>query len=334
MGSEIGNSTTDVVERLKKEYRGYSFFQLIQILQRLYPENSEIGGLGPASKEKIHFRAHPSLAFPVADVQNIEFKGNKKVDVEVNFLGIIGPSTPLPLFYTEDILFSEEKDNAIRCFLDFFHHRMVSLFFRSWQKYRYMVRYQKGATDSVSNYLFSLLGVGAKEFREFSRVRWNRLLPFVGLLSMKSRSERTLRTVLSYYFENIPIELMECTGKMVTIDMSQRSQLGLVNTILGTTASLGPKVFDRSSSYKLQLGPLDYEHYRNFLPFGKYYEELRELVNFVVSDQYAFDIELRLKGGQIPLLTLDNQNPCQLGCSAWLGERIDEEAVITQVGNA
>lgn len=333
MGSEIGYSTSDVVEKLEKEYRGYSFFQLLQVLQRLYPDNSEIGGLGPVQKEKIRFKAHASLAFPVADVQSLEFKKDR-VDIEVNFLGIVGPSTPLPLYYTENILFSDEKENAIQCFLDFFHHRMISLFYRTWQKYRYMVRYQKGATDSVSNYLYSLLGVGAKEFREFSNVRWNRLLPFVGLLAMKSRSERTLRTVLSYYFEDIPIELIECTGRMATIDMSQRSQLGLVNTMLGTTASLGPKVFDRSSSYKLVLGPLDFEHYRNFLPFGKYHEELRELVKFVVSDQYAFDIELKLKGGQIPLLTLHNDNPLQLGCSAWLGERIDEEAVTTQVGYA
>ena len=50
----------------------------------------------------------------------------------------------LPYCYTELILERlREKDTSFASFLDIFNHRMISLFYRAWEKYRFPVTYYR-----------------------------------------------------------------------------------------------------------------------------------------------------------------------------------------------
>ena len=52
----------------------------------------------------------------------------------INFMGLVGPSGVLPLYYTELIVERiRQKDRAMLNFLDIFHHRMTSLFYQAWE---------------------------------------------------------------------------------------------------------------------------------------------------------------------------------------------------------
>ena len=88
----------------------------------------------------------PSLAFPAAEIQRLELPeddaGQPRMDV--NFLGLTGPQGVLPIYYTQ--LIAERarlRDTAIRDFLDIFNHRMISLFYRAWEKYRFPIGYER-----------------------------------------------------------------------------------------------------------------------------------------------------------------------------------------------
>jgi type VI secretion system protein ImpH len=49
-----------------------------------------------------------------------------------------GPSGVLPYNYTELVIDRlRNKDRALAEFLDIFHHRMISLFYQAWEKYRF-----------------------------------------------------------------------------------------------------------------------------------------------------------------------------------------------------
>ena len=66
----------------------------------------------------------------------------------VNFMGLTGPLGILPYSYTEFMLERmRAKDSSLQDFLDIFNHRMISFFYRAWEKYRFPVTYCLGDED-------------------------------------------------------------------------------------------------------------------------------------------------------------------------------------------
>src|SRR5205085_4597393 len=117
--------------------------------------------------------------------------------ITVTFLGLYGSVSPLPIFYAEDILQSDEEPNPVREFLDVFHHRLISMFYRAWLKYRYHEQFSLNGLDLFSLRLFSLMGLGAQELRDVSGLPNTRLLRYVGLFNQKPRSACALEGLIS-----------------------------------------------------------------------------------------------------------------------------------------
>ena len=100
--------------------------------------------------------------------------------MQVNFFGLTGPSGVLPRHYT-DLLMRIQRDvkhpekSALREWFDLFTHRLLSLFFRSWEKYRFFVSYERGQytqqpPDPFTHCLLSLSGLGMGSLRNRIRV--------------------------------------------------------------------------------------------------------------------------------------------------------------------
>src|SRR5947199_9804372 len=80
--------------------------------------------------------------------------------MKVNFMGLSSPTGVLPTPYTELIIErAQKKDNGFRDFLDIFNHRLISLFYRAWEKYRFFVRYERHEADSLTPLLMSFEGI-------------------------------------------------------------------------------------------------------------------------------------------------------------------------------
>jgi len=338
METQDGQSAAHVIEQLLSDAKSFNFFQLIALVNKVYPDAAPIGQMGPFRQEPVRFRANASLAFPVSDVEALtqpEPQAHESMPsllCTVNFLGLYGPASPIPSFYTEDILTKYEEENNARHFLDIFHHRFISYFYRSWEKYRYETYYQPGGTDEFSRYLFSLCGLGTKDITKNQDLKWDRLLSLVGLLSMRSRSAHVIAQIISEYFGGIPVHIEEFIKQKMAIDQTQRNALGRVNCELGMDMMLGSQVENISGKFRVHIGPVDFPTYSLLSPGTSEHRALRQLVDMVVTDPLDYDIEVSVVGkGLIPAI-LGTQQPAKLGYDAWLGLPSEHQYTISQTG--
>lgn len=341
MATEDRPATGDVGAELLGDVldhgRHYDFFQAVRLLLATRPSAVAPGGQGPLSKEAVRFRANPSLGFPSSDIDAIRHDprtdaGFPPLAMTVNFLGLIGPASPLPAYYTEEVIRSDSDTAVGQQFFDIFHHRFISFVYRSWEKYRYYLQYRSGARDPFSNRMFALIGLGHERLRQGSSLDWARLLPYLGLLGMNVRSASLLSGVVSHYFGNVPVRVQEYVRHKTVIDPIQRNRLGMANCTLGESSLLGEKVYDVNTKFRLHIGPLNFADYREFLPGGGYGAALRELVSFTLVDKFEYDVALVLAAQDVSRTTLAKDNPCRLGYSTWLGEMRAGEVTVVQAG--
>src|SRR5262249_4364848 len=145
----------------------FGFFQAIRLLERLCPDRKPVGRFVNPSEEVAHFGANPSLAFPASEIQSLEASPGQPARMTVNFMGLTGPLTALPQWYT--VLVADRlraNDKALRDFLDIFNHRFISLFYQAWEKYRFPISYERGELDRFSHLLPDLIGMGTRGLQD------------------------------------------------------------------------------------------------------------------------------------------------------------------------
>jgi len=214
-----------------------------------------------------------------------------------------------------------------------------------WKKYRYRASFQSGALDPFSSQLFALIGLGGEEIRRARELNWKRLLPYLGLLSLRAHSAALIEAVLRYYFKHAELTIEQCIERHVDILDEQRNRLGQANSMLGEDLVLGESVRDRSGKFRIHIRELesvrdrsgkfrihirelDWQRFHEFLPIGFGYQPLCALVRFTLRDPLDYDIRLTLRQEQIRELRIGEQNACRLGWTSWLG-RETADGVVT-----
>ena len=197
-----------------------------------------------------------------------------------------------------------------------------------WRKYRYRASFQSGAIDPFSSQLFALIGLGGDEIRKAKELNWKRLLPYLGLLSLRAHSAALIEAVLRYYFKHEDLVIEQCIERRVEILDEQRNRLGRDNSVLGEDLVLGERVRDRSGKFRIHITQLDWQRFHEFLPIGFGYQPLCALVRFTLRDPLDYDIRLVLRQEEIRELRIGEQNACRLGWTSWLG-REKADGVVT-----
>ncbi len=333
METESREPRTGLAALLFDEAFRFDFFQAVRIIERLYPERKPVGHSGNHPQhEAVRFRTYPSLAFPPSQIYEITDPDGRTeiplqpettppIEMTVAFMGLTGPLGVLPHYYTE--LLSErarQKDKRLWDFLDLFNHRIISLFYRAWEKYRFPVGYERDRSDDFTEYLFNIIGLGGVEMRgDQLYVPDEVLIYYGGLITQHPRSATAVEAILGDYF-NIPVTVQQFQGQWLDLDEEDYTRLGEANHALGMTTIAGTRVWDYQSKFRLKFGPLTIKQFRSFLPVGWFFKPLIEMVRFLVGLEFDFDIQLVLRAPDIPacqLLIGDAAQP-RLGWTSWL----------------
>ncbi len=322
--------------------RRVGFYRAIEILERA-TKGPRIGDYGPVNEESIRFRHDPSLSFATSDVSTITARPRRAgetgdgveepvYEITTTFLGLTGTVSPLPTYIVEEVLHEGDERPAQREFLDVFHHRVLSLFYRAHARYSFTSDYLSGSTDAWSRRSLALAGIDTYEDQPPPvNLTLTRLLRLAPLLSTRARTAQGLIAAVSDVMEEVligaPVAVEQFVGRWVSIEERQLLRLGIANTTLGVDATVGRRVFDRGGKFRLVLGPLKRKAFQQFLPGGPGLAQIKELVTFYVRDPLEFDLELILAPGETPSLRLSSSaaGASRLGLDSWVTVGADRE---------
>ena len=301
MASELGM-------RLRREPFRFDFFQAVRLLERLIPDKPPVGKFENPAKEPVHFGAQPSLAFPASQIQEMDWPESGPAQMTVNFMGLTGPEGVLPNPYTS-LLIERLRfgDTSPRDFFDIFNHRIISLFYQAWRKYRFDVAYEHGERNRFSHDLLSLVGLGTEGLQDRQSIPDDALLYYSGLLGQRPRSAQALKQILADYFD-VPVEIEQFAGGWYHLDSPTQCCLdegASDSERLGAGAVVGDEIWTQQSRVRVVLGPLSRERYMDFLPQGSCWQPLRAWVQFFANGEFDFEVKLVLDREMVP--------PCELG---------------------
>lgn len=259
------------------------------------------------------------------------------IDITPAFMGLLGVNGTLPLYYTEMLAQRElyQKDHAARAFMDVFSHRAVSLFYQAWRKHRLPFQFEADQRNRFLPLVLSIAGVGQKGLR-------NRLNPgeggvadealayYAGALQQRALSARQLQQLLQHYLA-VPVRIEQFVGRWYQLPEAGRFYLGqmpggqaglgrssgVLNGVLGKSAMLGERVWQRDLRLRVVLGPLDHGKFRRFLPGGPGARALKELLTMLSGVSLEYEINLRLQREDVQGVTLDSSRAASGGCLGW-----------------
>lgn len=325
---EVGKELAGNSDFLPEKVRSYNFYQLVELLLRIKeqdPESDDWEG-----HCKLLFSAHPGLGFAASDVSALQTLGPDRLRLETTFFGMSGAQSPLPGFLLEQIA-TESETGLRKPFIDFFNHRLITLVYRVWRKYRYYVRFREGASDSFSAQLFALVGLADEQLRGETPINWCKMLSYAGMLAGRSRSPQVVSGIIAHCFDLEEVSIRQWELRHVAIGQDQKMCLGMANASLGEDSVIGDHVADRMGKFVICINGLSLARFRDFLPSGKEHQPLLTLVQFILREQMAFDLELGLKGDEVSAMRLDSQRCSALGWSSFTGHVSKKRCVRIQI---
>jgi type VI secretion system protein ImpH len=210
------------------------------------------------------------------------------------------------------------RDSALVDFLDLFHHRLISLFYQAWRKYRFTVAAEEHGPDGLRDHLLDLIGLGIDSSRNRLPLPDEALAFRAGLLIAQPRCASSLQQLLEDYFA-ASAEVEQFVGGWYTLAEPDRCAVGADDDPANTLgcAVVGEEIWDAQARIRIRLGPLRRAQYDTFLPGGRGHRELAALLRFFSHDQFDVELQLVLAADDVPGVRLGDDS-LQLGWSSWI----------------
>jgi len=315
-----------VSEALFAEPQRYEFFQAVRLHQRARP-GAELGAGDDPRRETLRFSAEVSLAFPPSDIRSLTPATQPDAPdvMEVRFMGVATPASfgSLPTPYAEAVLADLRAGHgAAKAFYDLFNHRLIALFYRAWAKYRPEIAYETapaGRTTPFERAVFALTGIGERTGAAPLPFDGRALVHRARALRRRGASAEGLAELIEDYFA-LPAVVRAYDLRSYQLADGERTRLGRQASHLGESCTLGGRVELAQHAFRLCLGPLGAERFRDFLPSGGGYAALLALTRLAVGPEYDVAIELELAAGEAFTCRLGGPRTGdgRLGWSAWL----------------
>jgi type VI secretion system protein ImpH len=308
------------VSAAKPQTPGTLFREVWRIERQIRSDRSayhRVGHDGWPSQELVRFRTSQHLGFAGRDV--VQAEGHRKddgylaSDLTVNTLGLTGARGALPAHYTELVLAQlKARAPALRDFLDLFNHRLLSLFYRSWEKTQPAVHQERNEEDPFSVILKALTG---------ARADWE--IYYGAAIGRGARSAAAVAAILKD-LTGMPVEIRTLQGGWEALASEDQSQLpgpglpGGRHARLGQ-AMLGSRVWIADQKAEIIFYPGDSEQLLSLLPNGSFSSAVAHIVRRLVGGQIQLKYKLVVAAFDLTGVRLGRQG--SLGGNSFINAR-------------
>jgi type VI secretion system protein ImpH len=305
---------------LEEQVTRMDFYQVLRLIENANVLLPRIGTSLRPRDDAVRFGQDPALIFHptmLGHYKRADSAGRARL--AVNFFGLLGANGAMPVHITEYVRdrLRHGNDRTLLAFLDVFHHRMLSLFYRARAAAEPVISLDRADGDRFSVFVGSMFGIGAPALRDRDEIGDFAKLHFAGLLANKTRPAAGLETILCEYFK-LPVRVEQFVGHWMRMPADIHSRLGSGENSnrLGSSLVLGTSVWDCQHKFRLVIGPVDYRDYQRFLPGGASMRRLLAWVKNYVGLTLDWDVRVVLKKEEVPPLRLGGET--RMGWSTWL----------------
>lgn len=313
-GRTTTNPAGDVSRDLLFGARSFSFYQAMRLLRH---------GLRSGKEKDSDIRIRPklALAFPPGDIDRIDRIDNDDqtyFQITATFLGLYGAASPLPTFYTEDLISEQSEDESVsRDFLDIIHQRLYKLVYQGWLKYRQYLQVVEDKNALNLERLYCLVGLGTRALQNEREDNY-RLLRYIGLLTQFPRSAMGLKSLLTDALSGLPLTVIPCISRTARIPLDQQCRLGVSGSMMGMDSYMGEEIEDRMGKLGIRIGPLEQADFLRFTPGNEGYERLVSLTAIYLTDPLVLEVELVLAANEAETVCLGDPIRATLGVTTWV----------------
>lgn len=322
------------------------FYQLVRLLERYLTADSDgrlpsVGRNATDEDPLIRFRAdtagHARSSSVRPPARMPDARHDPPAEVTTSFLSLLGATGVLPHDYTVLILERVRAgDTAMRDYLNVFHQRVTELAYQVWERSRPEIAWERikstqlqrsdpaSQQDSFTEMLLSLIGRPDRHTDEqelqarqyYSACYSNTRRPVLALEAMLAESFQVPVCVRQFHPRKVLLQQEEQTR------LPARPQPGNGQPRLGHGAIMGSRISIIQTRLLIRLGPLDYHQFCDFLPNGRSYQPLRNLIRSFVGLECELEVELHPDPRQTPELRLGHRGQSsRMGWNSWLGGR-------------
>jgi type VI secretion system protein ImpH len=319
MAESHREKTRSIANEIAADPFKFDFFRAVRLLEANNPDRPRVGYAVRLEEDFLRFCQNPSLAFASSTLQGLKETEPDVYKLFVNFFGLFGPNGPLPQHLTEFARNRQRShhDPTLVRFMDVFHHRMLSFFYRAWASGQKQVDFDRPPTSRFSDYYGSFFGIGMPSLRNRDSVPDHAKLFFTGHLLSHARNADGLQSIVQDYF-NVPTQIREFIGFWIKIPEENQCKLGeSPNTgMLGVNLIAGERKYETQLKFRIRLGPMGINDLRRLVPNTAAFKQMKDWVLNYINQEYFWDVQCVLKAEEVPSIQLGGG--ALLGWTSWL----------------
>lgn len=320
MAGQDGRQNIALKTELLEKSSNFSFIQAMRLLRLLVRDNNTGETDGHTLDTAVKVRPELSLNFPQSDIAAIDQISELplKFQITATFLGLYGVSSPLPTFYTEDLLQEELQDgSASRSFIDIINSRFYQIFFNIWCRHRLFFKVIEEPSLLYLQRLYCLLGPESEKLRKCIDDPYG-TLRYIGIATQFPRSAEGLRVLLSDCLEEKEITIEQCVERIVEIPKEQIFSLGITGNILGENTYLGDEFTDRMGKFRIHVGAANAGSFHKMLPDTPAFKKMHQLISFYTDQPLLWDMKVELDRREIETTKIGETSWSRLGWDTWI----------------
>lgn len=325
MGRETQPPHSRLTPRLEAEIARINFYRFCQLLEKRHPDHPPLGSTSHPTDDPVRLLPHPGMGFPVSELRGVEYNEDDDTAppvVRTTFMGLYGVDSPLPTAYIDDITQQREGHEARQGFLDIFSHRILTQFYRIWRKYSYPATFAPGGTDTISQSLLGLVGLGIPGTADKIATPVSRFLALLSVLRQPGKTQEGMQAIVYLLAPQTTVCVSPYCLRPVAI-LRPLGFYGDDDFVLDGNTPLGDEVMDANSQLLVELTTDDEQEAKGWMPDGQLYQDFLVMLRVYLGWRFKAKIRLTVSTRLLPVPPLGDA-PFWLGMSGVLGVEGDD----------